>query len=95
MDGTPQKRYGKSARAMAKSRALAAQAADGVSQQSIRKKTSKTDEEFLDTLIHTLHGVFIGLGARDLSSIAKSEHFVEARSLSFKIHRMFVTAKGG
>lgn len=94
MENGPRKRYGKDAVRQQKARALASLAESGVSQQAIRNKPSRTDEVFLDSLIQTLHGVAIGLDSRDLSSIAELERFIEARALSFKIHRKFAAIKG-
>jgi len=94
MDHVPRKRYGKDALRQRKVRELASLAESGVSQQAIRNKTSKTDEEFLDAIVETLHGVAIGIDSRNISGIADLEKFVEARSLAFRIHRKFVTAKG-
>lgn len=95
MVNEPRKRYGKEAKHREKVQALAALAACGVSQQAVRNKTSKTDQDFLDSLIETLHGVAIGLDSRDLTGMADLDRFIEARSLSFRIHRKFVTARGG
>lgn len=94
MENGPRKRYGKDAVRQQKSRALASLAESGVSQQAIRKKPGKTDEVFLDSLIQTLHGVAIGLDSRDMANIAGLERFIEARTLSFKIHRKFAAIKG-
>jgi len=94
MGNEPQKRYGKDAKRKEKVQARMALAASGVSTIAIRNKTSKTDQEFLDSLIETLHGVAIGLDSRDLTGIADLDRFIEARKLSFRIHRKFVTARG-
>lgn len=85
MGNVPRKRYGKEAAEMAKNRAIAALAADGVSRGAIKSKQQKTDQAFLDSIIQTLHGITIGLNSRDLSGVVGLGNFEEARLLSAEI----------
>lgn len=73
-----------------------AQAADGVAPALSKKRVTKSDAQFLSDATLRLHGIAISLDSRDLSALAESPEFIEARELTNRIRASLLRwTKGG
>lgn len=70
--------YGKEKEQLEANNALRAQRASGIAASVVKRRQHKSDDEFLAKLVHTLHGVALGVEGRDMEALAGRPEVEEA-----------------